>query len=134
MGVDDNTGLAEGIPKNDIRSLSADARQSLQFFHRVRDLLTETFGHGFGTSDKMFRLALKKTGGTNDLFDLREMSLCKFCRLPIPLKEQRGNLVDSLVGTLGGEDRGHEQLPRGTMIQFHLRVRHRSLKRLGYFS
>jgi hypothetical protein len=37
-------------------------------------------------------------------------------------------LVDPLVGTLGGEDRGHEQLPRGTMVEFHFRAWHRALE------
>jgi hypothetical protein len=87
MGIDDNTGLAEGISKNDIRRLSTDARQGDQLFHPVWDLFAEALGHGFAAGDEMFRLALKKTGRTNDLFDLRKMSRCQLCRLPIPPKE-----------------------------------------------
>jgi len=54
--------------------------------------------------------------------------------LPIPPKERWSDLVDSLVGTLGGEDRGHEQLPRGTMVEFHFRAWHRALEGLRNLS
>jgi len=134
MGIDDDTGLAEGIPENDIRGLSADARQGDQFFHRVRDLFAEALGHGFAAGDEMFRFVLKETGGTNELFEFRKISRSQLCRLPIPPKEQWSDLVDSLVGTLGGEDCGHEQLPRGTMVEFHLRAWHCALERLRNLS
>ncbi len=83
MGIDDDTGLAESIPKNDIRGLSADARQGDQLFHRVRNLFAEALGHGFAAGDKMFRFVLKETGGTNELFEFRKMSRSQLCRLPI---------------------------------------------------
>jgi hypothetical protein len=35
---------------------------------------------------------------------------------------------------LGGEDCGNEQLPRGAMVEFHLRAGHRALKRLRNLS
>jgi hypothetical protein len=35
---------------------------------------------------------------------------------------------------LGGEDRGHQQLPRGTMVEFHLRAWHGPLKCLRNLS
>ena len=73
VGIDDNTGLAEGIPENDIRGLSADARQGDQFLHRVRDLFAEALGHGFAAGDEMFRFVLKETGGTNELFEFRKI-------------------------------------------------------------
>jgi len=78
----------------------------------------------------MFRFVLKETGGTNELFEFRKISRSQLCRMPISPKEQWSDLVDSLVGTLGGEDRGHEQLPRGTMVEFHLRAWHGALERL----
>ncbi len=73
MGIDDDTGLAEGISENDIRGLSADARQGDQFLHRVRDLFAEALGHGFAAGDEMFRFVLKETGGTNELFEFRKI-------------------------------------------------------------
>jgi hypothetical protein len=134
MGIDHDAWPAEGSPEYDIRGLSSDTRQGDQLFHRVRDLLAEAFGHSFAAGDEMFRLVLEKAGGTNDLFEFRKMSRSQLCRLPIPTKERWSDLVDSLVGTLGGEDRGHEQLPRGTMIKFHLRARHRALEQLRNLS
>ena len=62
------------------------------------------------------------------------MSRSQLCRLSIPSEERWSNLVDTLVGTLGGEDCGHEQLPRRAMLKFHLRVGHRALKRLRNLS
>jgi hypothetical protein len=35
---------------------------------------------------------------------------------------------------LGGKDRGHEQLPRRTMVEFHLRAWHGALERLRNLS
>jgi hypothetical protein len=35
---------------------------------------------------------------------------------------------------LGGEDRGHEQFPRGPMIEFHLRAGHCALEQLRNLS
>ena len=130
MGIDDDTGLAERSPENDICGLSANARQSDQLFHRVRDLFTEALGHSFAAGDEMFRLILKKTSGTNELFEFRKKSRSQFCWSPITPKERWSDLVDSLVGTLGGEDRGHEQFPRGTMVEFHLRAWHSVLEHL----
>jgi len=134
MGIDYDAWLAEGSSEYDIRGLSSNTRQGDQLFHPVRDLLTEAFGHSFAAGDKMFRLVLEKTGGTNDLFEFRKMSGSQLCRLPIPPKERWSNLVDSLVGTLGGKDRGHEQFPRGTMIELHLRARHCALEQLRNLS
>jgi len=128
MGINDDTGLAEGIPENDVRGFSADTRQGDQLIHRVRNLFAETLGHGFSACDKMPRFVLKEAGRTNELFKFRKISLRQLCRVPIPPKERWSDLVDSLVGTLGGEDRGHEQLPRGTMVEFHSRAWHRALK------
>ena len=78
----------------------------------------------------MLRFVLKETSGTNELFEFREIGRGQLCRSPITPKERRGDLVDSLVGALGGEDRGHKQLPRGTMAEFHFRAWHRALERL----
>ena len=76
----------------------------------------------------MLGFVLKETSGTNELFEFREIGRCQLCRSPITPKERRCDLVDSLVGALGGKDRGHEQLPRGTMAEFHLRDRHCALE------
>jgi hypothetical protein len=87
MGVDDNTGLAEGSPEYDIRRLSADARQGDQFLHRVWDLFTKAFGHGFTAGDEMFCFVFKEPGGTNKLFEFRTMSRSHLRRLPISPEE-----------------------------------------------
>src|SRR5206468_2804435 len=100
----------------------------------MRNLSTEALGHGFATSNELLRFIFKETGGTNELFELGKMSRSQLCRLSIPLEEQWSNLVDTLVGTLGGEDCGHEQFPRGAMVEFHLRAGPRALKRLRNLS
>ena len=134
VGIDDDTGPAEGVPEHDIRGFSANARQGEQLIHRVRDLFAEVLGQDFAAGDEMFGFVLKETSGTNELLEFRKIGRSQLCRLPIPLKECWSDLVDSLVGTLGGEDRGHEQLPRGMMVEFHLRVLHRALERLRNLS
>lgn len=134
MGVDNDAGLAEGIPENDIRRFPADTRQGDQLFHRLGDLFTEAFSYGFAAGDEMFRFVLKETGGTNDLFDLRKMSCSQCCRLPIPPKERWRDLVDALVGALGRKNCGHQQFPRGTMVEFHLRAWHCALECLRNLS
>src|SRR4029077_754605 len=117
-----------------IRGLSADARQGDQLFHRVRHLFTEALGHGFAAGDEMLRFIFKETGGTNELFEFRKMSRSQLCGLPISPEEEWSHLVDTLVSTLGGENCGHEQLPRGAMVEFHLRAGPRALKRLRNLS
>ena len=87
VGIDDDTGLAEGIPENDIRGLSADAGQGDQLIHRVRDLFAEALGHGFAAGDEMLRFVLKEAGGTNELFEFWEIGRSQLRRLPIPPKE-----------------------------------------------
>ena len=134
MGIDDDAGLVEGIPEHDIRSFSADAWQGDQLIHRMRDLSAEALGHGSAAGDEVFRFVLKETGGTNELFDFREIGRSQICRLPISPKECGRDLVDTLVGTLGGEDCSHEQFPRRTMVEFHLRVLHRAFERLRYLT
>ena len=119
MGIDDDTGLAEDSPENDIRGLSPDAWQGDQFLHRVRDLFAEAVGHGFAAGDEMFRFILKEAGGTNELFEFGKMSRRQLSRLPISPKQRGSHLVDPLVSALGREDCGDEQLPRGTMVEFH---------------
>jgi hypothetical protein len=94
----------------------------------VRDLFAEALSHGLTAGDEMFRFVFKETSGTYELFEFREIGRCQLCRSLISAKEWRGDLVDSLVSALGGEDCGHEQLPRGTMAEFHLRARHRALE------
>lgn len=130
MGIDDDTGLAERSPQNDICRLPANARQRDQLLHRMRNLFTEALGHSFAAGDEMFRLILKETRGTNELFEFRRMRRSQLCWSPILSKERWRDLVDSLVGTLGGEDRGHEQFPRRTMVELHLRAWHGALERL----
>jgi hypothetical protein len=132
MGIDDDTGLAECIPENDIRGLSSDARQGDQLFHRQRDLFSEAFSHGFAAGHEMFRFILKETGGTNELFEFSKMSRSQLSRLWISPKKRWSDLVDPLVGTLGREDCGHEQLPRGTMVEFHLWTWHCTLQGFRY--
>jgi hypothetical protein len=87
MGIDDDTGLAEGSPEYDIRCLPSDAWQCDQFLHRVRDLFPKAFGHGFTAGDKMFCFVFEETSGTNKLFEFRTMSRSHLSRLPIPLEE-----------------------------------------------
>jgi hypothetical protein len=126
--------VAEGIPEKDIRGLFADARQGDQFLHRVRDLFAEALGHALPQATRCFALFLKKPVEPNELSEFRKMSRSQLCRLPIPQKERWSDLVDSLVGALGGEDCGHEQFPRGTMLEFHLRAWHGALERLRNLS
>jgi hypothetical protein len=134
MGIDDNAWLTKGVSKNDIRSLSANARQRNQLIHRARNLFTEALGHSFSTGDEMFRFVLKETGGMNDLFEFRNICRGQLCRLPVSPEERWRDLVDSLIGALGREDRGHKQFPGGAMVKFHLWGWHSALKRLGNLS
>jgi hypothetical protein len=108
MGIDDDARLTEGVPENYIRGFSPDSRQGEQLIHRLRDLSAEALGHGFAACDKVFCFTLKESGGTNELFEFWEISRSQRCRFPVPPKECGSHLVDSLVGTLGGEDRGDE--------------------------
>ena len=131
MRVNDNAGLAEGISQNDIRGLSSNSRQSDQLLHRLRNLFVELFRHGLATGNEMFGLILIEASRPNELFELCQIGSCQICRSRIAEKEWRGHLIDPLVGTLSGENRGHKQLPGGTMVELHLRGWHGELECLA---
>ena len=131
MGIDDNTGLAEGVPQDDICRFSANAGQGDQLLHCMWDFFTETLGDSFAAGHEMLCFILKEAGGTNESFDLSEIGPSHFPRGSIPLEERWSDDVDPLIGTLGGEDCSDEQFPRGAMVEFHLRMLHRAFERVG---
>jgi hypothetical protein len=130
MSIDHDTRLAKGVSEYYIRRFSPDARQGDQRSHCVRNLSAKALGHGFAAGNKMSGFVLEETGGTNELFKFRKIGRSEVCRLPISPKECWSNQVDSLIGTLGGEDRGDQQFPRAMMVEFRLWIWHRALKRL----
>ena len=70
MSVDnDALILSERVAENNVRSFPADARQPVQFFHRVGNA-ARVFGHN-GGSRRADTLGLvpKETGGTNQSFE-----------------------------------------------------------------
>lgn len=118
MGIDGHGVHAEGDCLHDVGGLSAYAWQTKQGVHiaghfaivvcgeYLRELY-EVLGFGVGVGDAL------------DVFIHLALIGCRhsLC-IRVCLEEGRGDEVDSLVGALGGEHYGDEQLIDGVELQF----------------
>ena len=66
-------------------------------------------------------LVAEEAGGADELFELRQGSAAMAGRGE-GLEERRRDHVDAHVGALGGEDGGHQQFPRGAVVEGALGV------------
>ena len=80
------------------------------------------FDQGSSTTANRFGLGSKKAGGTNQALKFRGGNFCKVFGRPAAGKKGGGHLIDSLVGTLGGEDSRHQELKRVGVIQLTVSV------------
>src|SRR5574337_357127 len=83
---------------------------------------TELLHDLLGAADDALRLVSIKACGSNRLLQLDLISLGKGLRGRIPLEQPLRAPVDPLVGALGGQDRGDEELERLLEIQRDTRI------------
>ena len=111
MGIDDDTRLAEGVAQNHIGRFSPDAGECDQIIHVIRNLPVEPLHDRFAAGDEMFGFVFEEAGGVNEPLDLRQFGGGVVCWRAIALEQRGGHLIDALIGTLGGEDRGDKEFP-----------------------
>ncbi len=123
MRVDDNGRLPEGGPQDHVRGLAADSWNGRQLFHALRNGPAESFRDGFAASDQVLGFILIESGRFDQGFQFEWRGGCKVLRTTKSFEQCRRDLIDPLVGALGGKDRGDEQFPRRLVGQFHLGFR-----------
>ena len=123
MGVDDDAlGQIEGITKDHVRCFPADTGKLVEMFHGFWNFTAMVFDQAGGTATDGFGLGAKKPGGADETLQFRIGDFGKVVGRPASGKEGRGNLVDPLIGALGGEDRGDKQLQRVGVMKFAVSV------------
>ncbi len=123
MGVHDDADVdVKSIAENDIGRLAAHPSERDEFVHRIRDFATVLFHQRAATRLDVLRLVAKEAGGFDGLFEFCEIGGRKILRAAIALEQFSCDEVDAIVGALGGEDRGDEQLERGVKVELAMRI------------
>ena len=102
MGVDDDSGPAEGISQDDIRSFTSYAGQRRESLHVVGHLLMKLLRYHRGASDEIAGFGFEKAGCPDERLQFGRLGLGVITRPAVSPKETRGHLVHPLVGALGG--------------------------------
>jgi hypothetical protein len=118
VGVDhDALSQIEGIPQNHIGRLSAHAWELVQVLHGPGNLSAMILDQGGGTSADGFRLGAEKPGRANQALQLGGWNPGKVLGGAATGKESGRNLIDPLIGALGGQNGGDEELERVGVVQ-----------------
>ena len=124
MGVDGERRLAEGHALDDVGGLTAYAGQFQQLVHVGRHLATVLFHQYTSHLHQMVGLGI----GIGHAADICQQvfGLCRGHGLGVRVveKQLRGDLIDTLVGTLCTKDDGHEQLEHTAELQFRVHLGH----------
>jgi hypothetical protein len=111
VGIDDDTaGDAEGVGEDDVGRLTGDAGQGGQLLNGARHLAAEVLDEGLAGVLNGPGLVAVEAGRPEVVLQLGERGLGEGAGVGVLGEQAGGDLVDALVGGLGGEDGGHEQL------------------------
>src|SRR5579864_725982 len=118
MRIDNHAhGLVKPRPQNYVCGFARHSRHGQQFVHFIRHFAPELVDHFFCATDEGFRFVAEKAGGTDIRLQLLWFQRGKmFCR-GIFLKEDGSHHIDAHIRALGGENGGHQQLPRAVMLE-----------------
>ncbi len=100
----------EGVAEDHVRGLAADAGQRHERLHRARHLAPVTLDEPPGEAGDAARLRAEEARRADDLLDVRDRRRRERAGVGIALEEAGRDLVDAVVGALGGEDRGDGEL------------------------
>jgi hypothetical protein len=121
--IDGKAWNAKRMAQHHVRRLSAYAGQLRQKLH-IRWHLTAMVGdEALRGADKGFSLLIEKSGRSDDRFEIGRRRLGERSRIGVLLEERGRDHVHACVGRLRREDRRHQQLKRGPIIQFRIGVR-----------
>ena len=111
--VDGKARLAKPRAENDVRRLTADARDLEKVVHVSRHLAVEQLHQLVARGDDAPRLGAKETGWLDDHLDFGGIRGRQVESRRVAAEQLWGNEVDHLVGGLGGQDRRDQELKRG---------------------
>ena len=122
VGVHGDGGVAEGNVQDDVGGLAADARQGFEggavIGHFAAMLVDEDLAHG----QQVLRLVAEEPDGADGFGDVLQPQLDHGLRGGGQRKEPSGDDVDALVGGLGREQHGGQQLIGAAVFQFGLGI------------
>src|SRR5690349_16768175 len=107
------------MTENHVRCFPSDAGKPGQLFHRCWDLAAKFFNQLLRATLERFGLGAKKSQGPDELLDLGCRGLGEFFRTVIATKKLRGNFIYRLVGALGRQNDGDEQLKSVVVSQWN---------------
>ena len=110
VGVGDDAGLVEDVPQDEVRGLAADAGQGGEPFQRVGELSAPLFNQLPGECLDIPGLGVEKAAGADDLFEVFDGRVRQRLEGRVAAIEHPRHLVDPLVGALGREAGGDQQL------------------------
>jgi len=119
---DDADDHVKRISQNDVRRLATDTVERVQFLHRARHFAAVPLDELAAAVLDVLRLAAEKSGGLDELLQLRARRIREIRRRAVFFEQLRRDEVDALVRALGGKNDGDEQLERVCVIQFAMRV------------
>ena len=118
MGIDSHSGLAEPYGLDDIGGLAPYARQRHKLGAVGGNLAVEVIDqlarHGY----QMVGLGVGVAHRTDEMQHIIDLGLGHNPCSRVTGEKGGGNLVDALVGTLGTEKRGYQQLESRTKLEF----------------
>ena len=103
-------GDAEHVAQDEVRGLAPDARQGRQLLHRTRQLAAVLFQQHLRAGYDVARLGPVEAAGADVFLDLSDVGAREALQRGETLKKGGRDLVDALVGALGGKAYGKEQL------------------------
>ena len=123
MGIDhDSLGQMKGVAQDNIGRFPAYPGQFVEMLHGSGNLPAVIPGQGRRATADGLGLGTKKSGCADQALQLGSGD---FGEVPggVAAGEQgRGDLVDPLVGALGGQDGGHEELEGVGVVKLAVRV------------
>jgi hypothetical protein len=103
-------GDMEHVTEDQVGGLAADAGKGGELLHGGRDLTVMLFQQDFGTRHNIPGFGMIEAAGMDILLHLGDIGYGEIFQSGIAGKEGRGDLIDTLIRTLGGKTDGKEEL------------------------
>ncbi len=123
VGVDNDAfGAAKDFAEDDVGGFSADAWELNEGVEGVGDGAVVVFKEGAGAALNVASFGAEEAGGLDEGFEFREGDFSVVAGGFASGEKGGGDLIDSGVGALGGEDGGDEEIEGGMIVEFAVGV------------
>ena len=124
MGIDhDSFIFRKSVTENDVRRLSADARQRAQFLHRSGNFSVVFGGDSLARAEDTFGFASEEAGGADFALERFRFRLGEGAGVAIFSEQQRCNHVHPLIRALRAQNCRNQELQWVREIEFAMGVR-----------